>query len=107
MARQAPDELCADRPRETPWYLPDGRSANVIAPATGTGRVIYVFEDMTERLALETRHNALISVQRETLNALNEGCRFRHQRAAAAAQSTAFGNLEAAGSRARQPSSYR
>ncbi len=61
-------------PRETPWYLPDGRSANVIAaPATGTGGVIYVFEDMTERLALETRHNALISVQRETLNALNEG----------------------------------
>lgn len=61
-------------PRETPWYLPDGRSANVIAaPATGTGGVIYVFEDMTERLALETRHNALIHVQRETLNALSEG----------------------------------
>jgi signal transduction histidine kinase len=61
-------------PRETPWYLPDGRSANVIAaPATGTGGVIYVFEDMTERLALETRHNALINVQRETLNALKEG----------------------------------
>lgn len=61
-------------PRETPWYLPDGRSANVIAaPATGTGGVIYVFEDITERLALETRHNALIHVQRETLNALNEG----------------------------------
>ncbi|WP_196260053.1 ATP-binding protein [Pelagibacterium limicola] len=61
-------------PRETPWYLPDGRCANVIAaPATGSGGVIYVFEDMTERLALETRHNALIDVQRETLNALNEG----------------------------------
>lgn len=61
-------------PRETPWYLPDGRCANVIAaPATGTGGVIYVFEDMTERLALETRHNALIHVQRETLNALSEG----------------------------------
>ncbi|HWJ89261.1 MAG TPA: ATP-binding protein [Pelagibacterium sp.] len=61
-------------PRETPWYLPDGRCANVIAaPATGTGGVIYVFEDMTERLALETRHNALIHVQRETLNALTEG----------------------------------
>lgn len=61
-------------PREVPWYLPDGRSANVIAaPATGTGGVIYVFEDMTERLELETRHNALIHVQRETLNALSEG----------------------------------
>ncbi len=61
-------------PRETAWYLPDGRCANVIAaPATGSGGVIYVFEDVTERLALETRHNALINVQRETLNALNEG----------------------------------
>ena len=61
-------------PRETPWYLPDGRCANVIAaPATGTGGVIYVFEDMTERLELETKHNALIHVQRETLNALTEG----------------------------------
>lgn len=61
-------------PRETPWYLPDGRCANVIAaPATGSGGVIYVFEDMTERLALETRHNALIHVQRETLEALSEG----------------------------------
>jgi len=61
-------------PRETPWYLPDGRCANVIAaPAVGTGGVIYVFEDITERLALETRHNALIHVQRETLNALSEG----------------------------------
>lgn len=61
-------------PRETEWYLPDGRCTNVIAaPATGTGGVIYVYEDMTERRALETRHNALINVQRETLNALNEG----------------------------------
>ena len=61
-------------PREVPWYLPAGRCANVIAaPATGTGGVIYVFEDMTERLALETRHNALMHVQRETLNALTEG----------------------------------
>src|SRR5690606_35106167 len=61
-------------PRETPWYMPDGRCVNVVsAPASRTGGVIYVFEDLTEKLALETRHNALIHVQRETLNALSEG----------------------------------
>ena len=37
------------------------------------GGVIYVFNDLTERLALETRYNALNRVQNETLNALNEG----------------------------------
>ena len=37
------------------------------------GGVIYVFNDLTERLALETRYNALNRVQSETLNALNEG----------------------------------
>lgn len=61
-------------PRETPWYMPDGRCVNVVsAPASRTGGVIYVFEDLTEKLELETRHNALIHVQRETLNALSEG----------------------------------
>jgi len=62
------------KPREALWYLPDGRALNVISvPAAGGGGVIYVFEDMTERLALESRYNALIHVQSETLNALSEG----------------------------------
>ncbi|HEY8595287.1 MAG TPA: ATP-binding protein [Devosiaceae bacterium] len=61
-------------PREESWYLPDGRTLNVIAaPASANGGVIYLFEDITERLALETRYNALIQVQRETINALSEG----------------------------------
>lgn len=61
-------------PRETLWHLPNGRAVNVSAvPATSTGGVIYVFQDMTERLALESRYNALNRVQSETLNALSEG----------------------------------
>ncbi len=60
--------------RETLWHLPDGRALNVVAmPAAATGGVIYVFEDLTERLALESRYNGLIHVQSETLNALGEG----------------------------------
>lgn len=60
-------------PRETLWHLPDGRAVNVSAVPMSAGGVIYVFNDLTERLALETRYNALNRVQNETLNALSEG----------------------------------
>ncbi len=62
-------------PRESdPWHLPDGRTIKVIsAPAGPKGGVIYVFEDITERLILESRNRALSNVQRETINALSEG----------------------------------
>ena len=62
-------------PRESePWHLPDGRTIKVIAaPAGPKGGVIYIFEDITARLKLESLNKALSSVQRETLNALSEG----------------------------------
>jgi signal transduction histidine kinase len=61
-------------PREDePWHLPDGRSIKVIAaPAGPKGGVIYVFEDITERLKLESTNKAFSNVQRESLNALSE-----------------------------------
>ena len=64
--RKAPHE--AD-----PWHLPDGRTIKVIsAPAGPNGGVIYVFEDMTERLELESTNKAFTNVLRETIKALNE-----------------------------------
>jgi len=62
-------------PRDNdPWHLPDGRTINVIsAPAGPQGGVIYAFEDISERLKLESQNKAMSSVQRETLNALSEG----------------------------------
>ncbi len=59
-------------PREEPWYLPDGRTLNAVSVPTNDG-VIYIFENITEQLALESRYNALIHVQSETLGALSEG----------------------------------
>ncbi|GGF35865.1 two-component sensor histidine kinase [Youhaiella tibetensis] len=57
-----------------PWHLPDGRTIQVIAaPAGPKGGVIYVFDDITARLRLESLNKSLSSVQRETLNALSEG----------------------------------
>lgn len=56
-----------------PWHLPDGRTIKVIsAPAGAQGGVIYVFEDLTERLKLESTNKAFTNVLRETINALTE-----------------------------------
>ena len=62
-------------PRESdPWYLPDGRTVQVIsAPAGPKGGVIYVFEDITDQLKLKSQARTQIDVQRSTLNALTEG----------------------------------
>lgn len=62
-------------PRESePWHLPDGRTIQVIAaPAGPQGGVIYVFEDITAQLNMKSLHQALLDVQRSTLNALTEG----------------------------------
>ncbi len=55
------------------WYLPDGRTVHVIADRASGGGVTYFYEDVTERIALESRYNALIDVQSETLDTLREG----------------------------------
>ena len=55
------------------WQLPDGRLLHVIGEQRHDGGVTYLFDDATERLALEGRYNALIDVQRETLDSLKEG----------------------------------
>ena len=55
------------------WHLPDGRMLHVVAEKRSDGGVTYLYVDETERLALESEYNALIDVQRETLDSLKEG----------------------------------
>lgn len=55
------------------WYLPDGQTIHVIAEQHPFGGVTFLFENVTERLALESKYNELTSVQGETLDNLNEG----------------------------------
>jgi signal transduction histidine kinase len=55
------------------WHLPDGRTLHVVADSEGEAGVTYLYENVTERLMLESRYNALIEVQRETLDTLREG----------------------------------
>src|SRR5205085_11076980 len=54
------------------WHLPDGRTLRVIATPNPEGGVTYLFDDVTERLDLERRFDALIRVQGETLDNLAE-----------------------------------
>lgn len=55
------------------WHLPDGRMLHFMAEQRSDGGVTYLFVDETERFALESDYNALIDVQRETLDSLKEG----------------------------------
>ncbi len=63
----------SDSQKEEEWHLPDGRSLHVVADSAAEGGVTYLYENVTERLQLESRYNALIHVQRETLDTLRDG----------------------------------
>jgi len=58
--------------KEHMWHLPDGRTMRVVTTPNPEGGVIYLFENVTERLDLERRYDALIRVQSETLDNLTE-----------------------------------
>jgi signal transduction histidine kinase len=63
----------AVEPQETWWHLPDRRTLRVLANPNPQSGLTYLFDDVTERVHLESRFNALSRVQRETLEALKEG----------------------------------
>lgn len=55
------------------WHLPDGRILHVFSEQRPDGGVTHLYVDESERFALESSYNALINVQRETLDSLKEG----------------------------------
>ncbi len=61
---RAPDEI---------WNLPDARMLRVSRARHPLGGALLVFDDITEKVALEARFNTQINVQRATLNNLSEG----------------------------------
>jgi signal transduction histidine kinase len=54
-------------------HLPDDRTLSVAVSPHPLGGLIFVYEDVTDRLALERSYNTLIEVERETLDNLFEG----------------------------------
>jgi signal transduction histidine kinase len=55
------------------WHLPDGRTIRVVANPQAAGGVTWIFENLTERMNLESRYNTAVRVQGETLDNLAEG----------------------------------
>jgi signal transduction histidine kinase len=58
--------------KEHMWHLPDGRTLRVVTTPNPEGGVTYLYDDVTERLDMYRRYDALIKVQSETLDNLAE-----------------------------------
>ncbi len=58
--------------KEQMWHLPDGRTLRVVTAPNPEGGVTYLYDDVTERLDMHRRYDALIKVQSETLDHLAE-----------------------------------
>ena len=59
-------------PQEELMHLPDERTLRLVVTPHPFGGLIFAYEDVTDRLALERSYNTLIEVQRETLDNLYE-----------------------------------
>ncbi|HEV3246378.1 MAG TPA: ATP-binding protein [Beijerinckiaceae bacterium] len=59
--------------RDDWWYPPDGRALRVVSSPNPQGGVTYLFDDVTERMQLASKFEALTRVQSETLDTLKEG----------------------------------
>lgn len=54
------------------WSLPDGRSLRVVHQPHPLGGLLLLFSDKTDELKLKAQFNALIQVQKSTLDQLND-----------------------------------
>src|SRR4029077_12071596 len=60
------------QPPEELLHLPDERTLRLVVSPHPFGGLTFVYEDVTDKLALERSYNTLIEVQRETLDNLYE-----------------------------------
>lgn len=60
-------------PYHTFTHIPNGKSLNVMISPNYGGGLIFVCEDITEKLTIEREYNSLSAVQKETLEHLHEG----------------------------------
>ncbi len=70
--QQLYEAYTAVEPQEHLWHLPDGRTLRVVTAPNPEGGITYLYDDVTERLDLHRRYDALIKVQSETLDHLAE-----------------------------------
>lgn len=60
-------------PYEELVHQPSGATLRMVITPHPLGGLLFVYEDVTDRLALEASYNTLIDVQRETLDNMSEG----------------------------------
>jgi signal transduction histidine kinase len=54
------------------WHLPDGKTLRIVPQPHPFGGLTFLYEDVTEKLTLESSYNQLIKVQSATLDTLQE-----------------------------------
>ncbi|MBL6851885.1 MAG: PAS-domain containing protein [Alphaproteobacteria bacterium] len=59
-------------PSEDLWHVPGGKTLRVVAQPHPFGGLTYLYEDVTEKLALESAFNTQLKVQSATLDTLTE-----------------------------------
>lgn len=70
--RQQIYQTARDYPSEDLWHVPSGKTLRVVAQPHPFGGLTFLYEDVTEKLSLESNYNTLIKVQSATLNTLQE-----------------------------------
>ncbi|PIP95969.1 MAG: hypothetical protein COW75_11650, partial [Rhodobacterales bacterium CG18_big_fil_WC_8_21_14_2_50_71_9] len=58
---------------EERWELPDGRSIHVLGRPHALGGIAFIFEDVTEAIAMQRWRSTAVEVRRATLDALADG----------------------------------
>lgn len=61
------------RSTEELWHLPGGQTLRVVTQPHPFGGLTFLYEDVSEKLALESNYNTLIKVQSATIDTLVEG----------------------------------
>jgi signal transduction histidine kinase len=65
-------EKAREQPSEDEWHIPGGTALRVVAQPHPFGGLTFLYEDVTQRIALESSYNTLIKVQSATLDTLSE-----------------------------------
>src|SRR4029453_18750306 len=55
------------------WHLPGGKTLRVVTQPHPLGGLLFLYEDVSDQLRLESSYNTLIKVQKATLDTLREG----------------------------------
>ncbi len=65
-------EKAREEPSEDEWHIPGGIALRVVAQPHPFGGLTFLYEDVTQQIALESSYNTLIKVQSATLDTLQE-----------------------------------